>query len=137
MKAIAPALFKTLAAEQWRRPPVERVELRLTLPPSANRLWAPAGPSAIRLTKRYAAWKRVAAAEIAAQRPGMIDGRYVLEMLVSTRSGMDLDNTIKPVSDALQDAGVIHNDSLARRIVIEGSDAIDGVEVVLTPWRAA
>lgn len=137
MKVILPAQMKALAIEQWRRPPVERVELRLTLPPSTNRLWAPAGQNAIRLTKRYATWKRVAAAEIAAQRPGMIDGRYVLEMLVSTRSGMDLDNAIKPVSDALQDAGVIHNDSLARRIVVEGSDTIDGVEVVLTPWGAA
>jgi crossover junction endodeoxyribonuclease RusA len=133
--SLAPRLLKALAADQWRRPIVDRVSLRLPMPPSTNRLWRPDGRGGITLSDRYRSWKRVAATEIAIQRPGAIEGPYVMDMRVSTRHGVDLDNTTKAVGDALQAAGVVSNDNLLSRLIVEWADDIDGVEVVLTAWQ--
>lgn len=118
---------------------VRRTVLTLSeLPPSANNLHRhfERGGKIIRVkTSRYARWRKDAAWELAAQRPLKFDGPYRLEIAVQrdwgTKRARDIDNIIKPVSDALVAAGVIHDDSLAESVFAEWRDDCDGLWISL------
>jgi Holliday junction resolvase RusA-like endonuclease len=115
------------------------------MPPSTNNLRAHfvdgAGKLRSAKTKRYAEWKKAAAWEIAAGRPGKIDGPYSLSLAVQrdwrSKRARDIDNIIKPVSDALVAAGVIKDDSLAERVEAHWADNLDGAAVVAIVQEAA
>lgn len=108
------------------------------MPPSANKLRNHfvdgAGKLRSSKTKRYADWKQATAWEIAASRPGKIDGPYSLSLAVQrdwrSKRARDIDNIIKPVSDALVAAGVIKDDCLAERVSAHWADNLDGAAVV-------
>mgnify|MGYP001479799057 CR=1 FL=1 len=88
-----------------------RSTVRITIrdmPPSANAMrssFIVGGKVHSAKSKAYAAWKEAAAWEIAAARPGRIDGPYRLSIAVQrdwrSKRDRDIDNTIKPISDAL------------------------------------
>lgn len=108
------------------------------MPPSTNNLRSHfvdgAGKMRSAKTKRYADWRQAAAWEIAAARPGKIDGPYSLSLAVQrdwrSKRARDIDNVIKPVSDALVAAGVIKDDCLAQKVSAEWADNLDGAAVV-------
>lgn len=85
-------------------------------------------------TKRYAEWREAVAWEIAAARPGKIDGPYSLSLAVQrdwrSKRARDIDNLIKPISDALVAAGIISDDSLAERVSAQWADDLGGAAVV-------
>ena len=51
-----------------------------------------------------------------------------------SRTKMDLDNSVKGISDLLQEHKVIDNDRKAERITIEWSDVIAGTRVFVERW---
>ena len=119
------------------RKPVQYVTLDLPAPISTNKLWRPivrGGKPAIVSTKEYLAWISEAGWRLNAQRPGMVEGPYAITMKISRKSRADLDN-VKAVSDLLQTQGVIENDRLAERVVIERAD-IDGMQVMVVSTKA-
>lgn len=107
------------------------------MPPSANGMRAhfiAGGKVHSVKSKTYAAWKKATAWEIAAARPGRIDGPYRLSIAVQrdwrSKRARDIDNTIKPVSDALVAAGVVSDDSLAESVSAKWADDLNGAAVV-------
>jgi Holliday junction resolvase RusA-like endonuclease len=85
--------------------------------------------------KGYAEWKKATAWEIAGARPGKIDGPYRLSIAVQrdwrSKRARDIDNIIKPVSDALVAAGVVTDDSLAESVSAKWADNLGGPAVVV------
>lgn len=107
------------------------------MPPSANGMRAhfiADGKVRSVKSKPYAAWKKATAWEIAAARPGKINGPYRLYLAVQrdwrSKRARDIDNTIKPVSDALVAAGIVADDSLAEEVRAKWADNLGGPAVV-------
>lgn len=105
--------------------------VRLPYPPSANRLWrnVPGRVKPIR-SAEYEAWLEAAAWEvcrIVAMQPDRrgVHGPYglLLQCWPPIRRGpvSDLDNLLKPVSDALAKGKAITNDKFAQTITLEWS----------------
>ena len=108
------------------------------MPPSSNAMRAhfiAGGKVQSVKSKTYAAWKKSAAWEIAAARPGRINGPYRLYIAVQrdwrSKRARDIDNTIKPISDALVAAGIVSDDSLAEEVRAKWADNLDGPAVVV------
>lgn len=108
------------------------------MPPSANAMRAhfiDGGRVRSVKSKPYAEWKKAAAWEIAAARAGRVDGPYRLSIAVQrdwrSKRARDIDNVIKPVSDALVAAGVVTDDSLAESVSAKWADNLGGPAVVV------
>ncbi|MDI6838013.1 MAG: RusA family crossover junction endodeoxyribonuclease [Rhizobiaceae bacterium] len=108
------------------------------MPPSANAMRAhfvDEGKVRSVKSKTYAAWKKATAWEIAAARPGKIAGPYRLYIAVQrdwrSKRARDIDNIIKPVSDALVAAGVVSDDSMAEEVRAKWADNLGGPAVVV------
>lgn len=108
------------------------------MPPSANAMrshFVDDGQVKSTKSKAYAAWKKAASWEIAGARPGKIEGPYRLYIAVQrdwrTKRARDIDNIIKPVSDALVAAGVVTDDSLAEEVRAKWADNLGGPAVVV------
>jgi len=109
------------------------------MPPSANAMrshFIDDGKVKSTKSKAYADWKKAASWEIAAARAGKIDGPYRLYIAVQrdfrSKRARDIDNIIKPVSDALVAAGVVSDDSLAEEVRAKWADNLGGPAVVAT-----
>lgn len=121
------------------------ITIRLSdMPPSTNGLRThfvdAAGKMRSAKTKRYASWREDAVWEIKAARPGRIAGPYRLSIAVQrdwrSKRARDIDNIIKPVSDALVEAGVIKDDSLAEEVSAKWADDLCGYAVVVIVHEA-
>lgn len=110
--------------------------IHLPYPPSANGMWRNTDGKTL-LSKQYRAWKREAAIVIALQRPRKLTGAYRLTVVATRpdKRARDLDNILKPISDALKAAGLIRDDSDAQSILVSWSTAAPdrnaGVQIVL------
>lgn len=114
-----------------------RIEISVP-PPSANAMrshFIDDGKVRSVKSKAYADWKKSTAWEIAAQRAGKIDGPYRLYIAVQrdfrSKRARDIDNLIKPVSDALVAAGIVSDDSLAEEVRAKWADNLGGPAVVV------
>jgi crossover junction endodeoxyribonuclease RusA len=113
----------------------------LPYPPSANKLWRPAGYKLVK-TAAYHAYMREAALVIEHQRPEPVAGKFALTVIATRPDNRtrDVDNLLKPTMDAIAKAGVVENDSLAERVVIgwsqEGPLKGGAILVVVEPWTA-
>lgn len=108
------------------------------MPPSTNGLrksFMKGGKVMSAKTDQYASWQTAALWEIAAQRPGKIDGPYSLAIAAQrhwrSKRARDIDNIIKPISDALVKAGVVIDDSLAESVSATWADDLDGKACVI------
>jgi hypothetical protein len=104
--------------------------VHLPLPPSTNRLWRlgraggnAAGASLIHKSAIYKSWRSSAAWAVKVALNGVkgLPGAYALRIraIRADDRGLNLGNIEKPLSDALQEGGVIVDDKLAKRIEIE------------------
>ena len=107
------------------------------MPPSTNGLrssFVEGGKVRSVKSKGYASWREAAGWEIASQRPGKIEGPYRLLVAAQrnwrSKRARDIDNVIKPVSDALVAAGVVVDDSLADCVTAQWSDDLGGPAIV-------
>jgi len=91
-------------------------------------------------SEEYASWQDAALWEIAAQRPGKVEGSYTLSIAAQrhwrSKRARDIDNIIKPISDALVKAGVVVDDSLAESVSAKWADDLDGKAVVIIVQKA-
>ena len=108
------------------------------MPPSANGLrksFVQDGKVMSVKSKEYAAWLKAAMWEVAAQRPGKIEGPYTLSIAVQrnwrSKRAADIDNKIKPTSDLLVKSGVVEDDSLAECVSARWDDDLGGKAVVV------
>lgn len=120
------------------------VRLQITdMPPSANSLrksFVRNGRVVSAKTDAYSSWREAAIWEIASQRAGRIEGPYVLSIAAQrnwrSKRARDIDNVIKPVSDALVKAGIVKDDSLAERVTAQWADDLGGPAVVVIVQEA-
>lgn len=108
------------------------------MPPSTNRLrksFVRNGKVMSVKTDKYTSWRELALWEIASQKPGRIAGPYSLSIAVQrnwrTKRARDIDNLIKPVSDAVVKAGIVTDDSLAESVSAKWADDLGGPAVVV------
>lgn len=115
------------------------IKLTITdMPPSTNGLrksFVRGGKIVSVKTDQYAAWRDAALWEIASQKPGKIEGPYSLAIAAQrhwrSKRARDIDNIIKPLSDALVKAGVVEDDSLAESVSARWDDDLAGKAVVI------
>ena len=110
------------------------IELHLSYPPSANRLWR-RGKNNIYASKEYTTWKREAGWQVIAQKPGGIAGPYRLSLnaVRPDKRKRDLGNLLKAVEDLLVSAGVIEDDSKAEMISMRWVTSGEGITVRIEP----
>lgn len=108
------------------------------MPPSANGLrktFVRNGKPISVKSDEYAAWREAVLWEIAAQKPGTVAGPYSLSIAAQrhwrSKRARDIDNIIKPVSDALVKAGIVEDDSLAECVSAKWADDLGGKAVVV------
>lgn len=108
------------------------------MPPSANSLrktFVLNGKPVSVKSDTYASWRQAALWEIAAQRPGILSGPYTLLISAQrhwrSKRARDIDNIIKPISDALVKAGVVSDDSLAESVSAKWVDDLGGSAVIV------
>lgn len=113
------------------------------MPPSTNGLrksFIKDGKVMSAKTDQYTSWRNAAIWEIAAQRPGKIDGPYSLSIAAQrnwrSKRARDIDNILKPISDALVKAGVVTDDSLAESVSARWADDLGGKAVVIIVQEA-
>lgn len=94
------------------------VSLHLPFPPSANTYYR-RGPKSTYLSKSGIAYK-AAVSDAVAMSGYKLDGRIDLFVALSspTKRKYDLDNRIKPLQDAMQDAGLYADDEQIDRITV-------------------
>ena len=107
--------------------------LTLPYPVSVNRIWRGSGKRVYR-SPEYEAWIAQAGLQWMIQRPSQpktIKGSYTLRIVPNRpdKRRRDLGNLEKVVSDFLQSAGIVEDDCLAERILLEWGPAGDGVLV--------
>lgn len=91
------------------------------LPPSANRIWRSFGGHVVR-SSEYRKWLDATAWAIRQEAgPGMIRGGYALhvQFVRQSRRKSDIDNLIKPLSDAIVKAGLVEDDHKCQRLKAE------------------
>lgn len=98
---------------------VQPIALSMPYPPSANRLWRAVRGRNIK-SAEYRDWLARCAADLAQQRPTPLPGAYRLSLIVNRpdKRRRDLSNTIKPLEDALQSAGIIRDDADCQRLMV-------------------
>jgi Holliday junction resolvase RusA-like endonuclease len=111
------------------RPAANCVELYLTVPPSANRMWG-FGRGRVFKTDAYKSWIEAASNELNRQYPGSIAGPYKLAIQLRVGPRIDLDNCVKPVNDLMQSSGVVENDRHCRQVSLRWvTSGFDGMYV--------
>lgn len=99
-------------------------KISIPFPPSVNKLWRNVNGKTLK-SQLYRSWIADAGWVVNAQKPKRVDGPYYLTITANRpdRRRRDLGNLEKSVSDLLVYLGVVQDDSFAKRIVLEWSDA--------------
>ena len=100
------------------RKPAQCVILRLPPPISANAIWRSFKGRNIK-SREYRSWIEAAGLKLNVQNPGCIEGHYALTIRVPKKCRIDLDNVPKAINDLAQLHGVIKNDRLCERVLVE------------------
>lgn len=104
------------------KPLVNHVILRLPPPVSVNamyRTFSRGGRLASIKSEKYRDWCVLAQTMITLQKPGRIEGHYGLTIKLPRKNRIDYCNVAKCINDAAQEAGIIENDRLCRKLVVE------------------
>lgn len=125
----------TVPATFAQRAESDAVRLLLPVPVSVNAIYSPRAGGGLRLSDAYSAWISEAGWRLNFQRPGRVSGNYQLTMRVPEESRADIDNLAKGMSDLLQLHGVVSNDRLASRIVLEWQAEQPAVIVEVVPFK--
>ncbi|WP_188408759.1 RusA family crossover junction endodeoxyribonuclease [Agaricicola taiwanensis] len=108
------------------------ITVDLPFPPSVNNLFRNAQKGRVK-TERYAEWANVAGWMLKSQKPGRVEGKFALALVVQRKDNRkrDIGNLLKAVEDLLVEHGVIQDDSLAERIHIAWGEAPEGCRVTV------
>ncbi|MBY5682669.1 RusA family crossover junction endodeoxyribonuclease [Rhizobium leguminosarum] len=137
-------MTERMTAKQYREQFVEPREvssarvLITNMPSSANGLrksFIKEGKVISVKSDGYSDWRKAAVAEIQSQAAGRVEGPYRLSIVAQrhwrSKRARDIDNIIKPISDALVKAGVVQDDSLAECVTARWSDDLQGHAAVI------
>lgn len=116
------------------------ITLSLPYPTSANKLWRAVKGRNIK-SAEYRLWEAKALVAVAQQRPGRVYGAYIIhiEAIRPDIRRRDVANLEKACSDLLVTAGIIEDDCLANKLIIEwassepSKDACVHIEI----WKAS
>jgi crossover junction endodeoxyribonuclease RusA len=117
------------------------ITLNLPYPPSANHLYADGNARRVKSAK-YEAWLSEAGWELKKQLQRIVHRYYTVKVEVHYRFGppdnrrRDLGNLEKCMSDLLVRHGIIKDDSLIQRAVLEWAD-ITGAQATVKEWGGA
>lgn len=105
------------------RKPAQAVVIELPPPISVNALYRAIVRSGSRVpvnikSEKYRDWIVGAGQILEEQNPGHVAGPYGLRISLPVKCRMDLDNSVKCVSDLLQSHNVIENDRLMQRLEV-------------------
>ncbi len=109
------------------------VTVDLPYPPSANRLWRVVKGKPIK-SAEYRGWLESAAWLVkAATGPRGLKGPYGLSVAAGRpdKRARDLDNLLKPLSDAMKAGGAIRDDSDCQKIEARWESGLTGVRVTV------
>jgi Holliday junction resolvase RusA-like endonuclease len=137
-------MTERMSAKQYREQFVEpkavsSARILITaMPPSANGLrksFIKDGKVISAKSDGYADWRKAAVSEIVSQAVGKVEGPYRLSIVAQrhwrSKRARDIDNIIKPISDALVKAGVVQDDSLAECVTARWADDLQGHAAVI------
>ncbi len=137
-------MTERMSAKQYREQFVEPKSvssariLITSMPPSANGLrksFIKDGKVISTKSNAYADWRKAAVSEIVCQAVGKVEGPYRLSIVAQrhwrSKRARDIDNVIKPISDALVTAGVVSDDSLAECVSARWADDLQGHAAVI------
>ncbi len=117
---------------------MDTISLSLPFPPSVNHAYANGGNGRGRYkTDAYKAWEKMAALSVKDSHRIGLSGPYTLYIgyRAPDRRIRDLGNYEKCVSDFLVAQGVIKDDNLSQRIVLEWDSTIEsGCVVIVRPY---
>lgn len=122
--------LRTIAQAVNSRAIVDRVELTLPVPPSTNALTRNVAGRGRVKTKAYLRWLKDARWAIQTARVGRIEGRYKITISVGHDCPIDLDN-FKAVQDLLATHGIIDNDRLAQKFLVDRTGNNGSVHVLV------
>jgi crossover junction endodeoxyribonuclease RusA len=111
--------------------------LDLPFPPSANSIWRNVKGRTL-LSARYRAWIEAAASMISIYRKAAtVAGPYTLQIQAGRpdKRKRDIDNLIKPVSDALVNGGIVEGDHLCQEVTACWLPGVTGVRVLVLPTK--
>ncbi len=116
------------------------IQFDLPIPPSTNALFfnVPKEQGGGRAkTKRYLDWITLARSDLRKQKARPVFGQFAVRIEVSEKSRIDLGNHEKPIVDLLVFHGVLEDDNkrTVRKIVLEWSQDVQGVRVILDPIK--
>jgi Holliday junction resolvase RusA-like endonuclease len=119
-----------------RAEPAPWFTVTLPKPPSVNTMFRNITDGGVRGGKRggraktdsYRRWRNAAGYIILAQRPPKNIAEYELRIALGRRKGSDLDNYAKAINDTLKAIGIIRDDHLCERLLIEWDDALASTE---------
>lgn len=112
------------------------ISLELPFPVSLNGAYRNVAGRGRVKTQAYIAWLQHAALEVRRQARGRIEGSYALHMRATRpdRRARDLGNLEKTVSDLCVSMGLVEDDSLCRRILLEWSDDPPRKNATIKVW---
>lgn len=106
------------------------------LPPSANGLHVNVPGKGRVKSSAYTKWRNDAVRLFRSQSKDKIIGPYSLQIeagrLIKTKRARDLDNIIKPISDAVVKAGLVEDDSLAEFVSARWVQGTTGVTILIS-----
>lgn len=115
---------------------MDALAFTLPLPPSTNVMYRNVAGRTLK-SREYRAWKETAAWQVAAAMHGAPALLHFEVRLLLPPTRRDPDNSIKPLLDALQAGGAIHDDKHLRKLVLAVDDARADRETVLIELREA
>lgn len=111
------------------------IEIIVPLPPSANRIWRKSGKR-IHKSAAYTTWLARTVIWIHAQQFEPFDGKVRVDLELPVNNRRDIDNSIKPVLDCLEAAGVFANDRQVKQLWVAEATRTD-VLIRITALPAA
>ena len=117
----------------------QAISLVLPYPVSVNAAYRNVAKRGRVKSKAYTAWEGAAAWEARAQAKGRIEGPYAFHMKVQRpdRRARDLGNLEKVTHDLCVSLGLVEDDSLCQRIVLEWDDVPPARDARVKVWLIA
>ena len=110
--------------------------LTLPEPPSTNRLFGVSKTGQRYPSRAYKAWIKEAGWQIRIQRVKAVTGPYEVQIEISSISGLDADNAVKALADALVKMKITDDDRHCKSVTVSKVDTVERGQcrVVVWPW---
>jgi Holliday junction resolvase RusA-like endonuclease len=103
------------------------------VPPSTNNLFNTAGHRRVR-TAQYNAWIEQAGLVLNRQKPGRVEGSFVVSVALPAAIRGDIDNRYKALGDLMVTHGITEDDAKLRKLIIERCEDATDARVCVSTW---